>query len=146
MHNSLLVLPNRAINVPNNVSIQDISILTDNFMNSGFALHILLNSVLKNHCPTNGSNLFPTFVISNANRPHPMNACIVTLTSQFLFQYVKGMSFGIGLGPHYPWKLSVLTLYICMRCSSCELDSPFYWIGRVLNIRECKATIFAACI
>jgi hypothetical protein len=40
---------------------------------------------------------YPALVASMAYRPHPMWGCVDTLTSHFLSQNVKGLSFGMGL-------------------------------------------------
>ena len=97
LHIGNLLPPNRCINNSYKYSIQNIPILvymfffsySTYFINCGFALYILMNSMFENNYPTNGNNSSQDFVACNANTPHPMYGCGYTLTSHFTFQYVK---------------------------------------------------------
>ena len=95
------------------------------FINYKFPLHIFLNTVFQNNCPTNDNNSSPAFGACNANRPHPMYGCIDTLTSHFMFQYVKGVSFKITHEAHCPQKVSVSKLCTNLCRLLNELGSPF---------------------
>ena len=108
------------------------------FINFGFVLYILMNSMFENNYPTNGNNSSPAFVACNANTPHPMYGCGYTLTSHFTFQYVKKMSFKIAHGHHCPSEVIVLELSTNLCWSLNELGYLSLWSGRVVEIIACK--------
>ena len=58
------------------------------FVNYGFALYILMNSMFENNYPTNGNNSSPVFVVCNANTPHPMYGSGYTLSPKLLLSYL----------------------------------------------------------
>lgn len=59
---------------------------------------------MKYKCPTNGNKASPAFVHFKANKPYLIQANLITLTFQCLFQYIKGVSFGMGPSNHSPSK------------------------------------------